>query len=104
MDPIAQAKEISNEAAQLAESLEQAGQVPTGTAKVTQYSSSTNSCEVDPETGVITLTTKLFPGDAPIQPEPVPGEAEAVPPVVPPAETAPGEGDQELPPGQVPAQ
>lgn len=101
MDVIAQAKEISNEAAQLAESLEQTGTVPTGTTAVTQYSSSTNSCEVDPETGVITLITKLFPGDTPIVPEP----AEEVTPAAPvPAAPAGGEDGQELPPGQVPAQ
>jgi len=89
MDPIAAAKEISNEAAQLVDTLENEKGGTTSTGSIPTYSSSTTSCEVDPETGVVTLVTKLYPGETPIPPAPEETVEEPV---------------QETPPGQVPAQ
>jgi hypothetical protein len=91
MKPIDQAKQIANESNQLVESLEAETGVAVPGGQFTNYSSSTNSCTVDPETGVITLTTQLFPGDTPIEPAPVDGgvPTPAEEPTVPPDEVPP---------------
>jgi len=109
---LALAKEISNEAAQLAESLEAQGNGGS-TPEPTNYSSSVTSCEVDPATGNITLKVTLYPGATPIEPPSVSGDQPA-PVEVPaggldtPTEPAAPESDvvtqEDVPPGQVPVQ
>jgi hypothetical protein len=77
---LADAKAAANEAAKAVEALEaeeQGTTTGTGTGTVTQYSSSVTSCTVDPETGNISLSVELYPGDNPIVPVPVPGAGPA---------------------------
>lgn len=100
MDSIEQAKQIANESDQLVASLEAAAQAEGGTVSFPNYSSTTISCETDPDTGVVTITTKLYPGETGIAPPP--GEDPS-----PPVEAAPSaveDGTEQPPPGQVPAQ
>lgn len=102
-DVLEEAKRIANEAAQLAEQIE-TSQASSGTVTPapTNYSSSVSSCTVDPDTGDVTVTLTLYPGDKPITPPPTPGEEPA--PVVAPVVPA-GEAEaQEPPPGFQPTQ
>lgn len=92
---LADAKQAANEAAQAVEALEAeeaAEGTTTGTPTVTQYSSSVTSCTVDPDTGNISLSVELYPGNNPIVPVPEPGSGPATTEEAPADEGAAPEG------------
>ena len=94
-----EAKRIANEAAQLAETIEQEQAADGGgTTTPTQFSSSVSSLDVDPTTGVVKIIMELTPGENPIVPIPdAAAQAQGAP-----VTEAPGEDEPQ--PGFAPAQ
>jgi hypothetical protein len=95
-DVLRELERIASEAAQLAREVEAEGS-PSPTPTPTQYSTSVTSCVTAPDTGVISLSVDLYPGEQPITPAPE-GQQPAVEALPPDEGNTAGS-----PPGQEPA-